>query len=161
MGARLDVLRAELLLTRNDLLATIATLAADDLARPTHNGYADVHDTLAHLASAESGRLLLTRACLLLYPLSVPHFVINGVNGFNVGMKKRRSIEALKRDLEAGRVKTWRWLDRLRERDLDRRLNDPIYGRRTLAEVIRLGHAGHERAHLDEIRRALNYLPKP
>ncbi len=155
MSARLDALRFDLSATRDDLLARIDALTPSDLSRPTHNGYADVHDTLAHLASAESGRLLLTKTCLLVYPLSVPQFVINLVNTFNVGVKKRKSLEALKRDLESGRKQVWQWLDRLREADLDRQVNDPIHGRRTLAEVIRLGHAGHERGHLEEITRAL------
>jgi len=155
MSARFDALRFDLLATGDDLLALIDALAPGDLSRPTRNGYVDVHDTLAHLAGAESGRILLTRACLLIYPLSVPQFAIDLVNGLNVGAKKRKSIEALKRDLESGREQVWRWLDRLRDADLDRRVwRDPIHGRRTLEEVIRLGHAGHERGHLEEIRRA-------
>jgi len=157
MSARLDTLRLDLLATRDDLLALIDALAPGDLSRPTRNGYRDVHDTLAHLASAESGRLLLTQTCLLIYPLTVPQFVINLVNALNVGAKKRKSIEALKRDLESGRAQVWRWLGRLREADLDRRVNDPIHGRRMLGDVIRLGHAGHERGHIEEIRRALSH----
>ncbi len=155
MSARRDALRFDLLAARDDLLALVDTLPPDALSRPTHNGYADVHDTLAHLASAESGRILLTRACLLIYPLSVPRIVINLVNGFNVGMAKRKSIEGLKRDLQAGHSQTLRWLDTLRDVDLDRKVNDPLHGQRTLEEVIRLGHAGHERGHIEEIRRAL------
>jgi len=150
-----DALRFDLLATRDDLLALIDALTLADLTRPTHNGYRDVHDTLAHLASAERGRILLTRVCLLINPLSVPRFVIHLVNGVNVNAKKRRVIEDLKRDLQAGRVPVLRWLDSLRGSDLDRRLNDPIHGRRTLEEVIRLGFAGHERDHTDEIKRAL------
>jgi len=156
MSARRDALRFELMASRDETLALIDGLTPGHLSGPTHNGYADVHDTLAHLASAEGGRILLTRACLLLYPMSIPGIIINWVNAFNVGVKKRKTIEGLKRDLQAGREHVWRWLDRLHDADLDRRLNDPIHGRQALSDVIRLGFAGHERGHLDEIRRALS-----
>lgn len=155
MSVKRDALRFELLATRDDLLTLIDALAPADLTHPTHNGYRDVHDTLAHLASAERGRILLTRVCLLIHPLSVPRFVIHLVNGVNVSAKKRRTIGDLKRDLQAGRIQVLRWLDSLHDNDLDRRLNDPMHGRRTLEEVIRLGFAGHERDHTDEIKRAL------
>ena len=100
MSARLDTLRLDLLATRDDLLALIDALAPGDLSRPTHNGYRDVHDTLAHLASAESGRILLTRACLLVYPLSVPLFVINLVNGF----KDRKSTRLNSSHIQKSRM---------------------------------------------------------
>lgn len=155
MSAKRDALRFDLLAARDDLLVLIDALAPADLSRPTHNGYADVHDTLAHLASAEKGRILLTRACLLISPLTIPRFVINLSNGLNVGARKRESIDDLKRGLQAGRDRVLRWLDSLSERDLERRLNDPIHGRRRLEDIIRLGFAGHERGHMDEIKRAL------
>lgn len=155
MNSRLDALRSDLAAAQAELLALIDALAPADLARPTGNGYADVHDTLAHLASADGGRILLTRACLRLYPLAVPRFVIHLVNRFNVGVKKRQSLAALRRDLEVGQARALRWVARLRDADLDRQLNDPFHGRRTLEEIIRVGHAGHTRGHADEIRRAL------
>ena len=155
MNSRLDALRSDLAAAHADLLTLIDALAPADLACPTGNGYADVHDTLAHLSSADGGRILLTRACLLIYPLAVPRFVIHLVNRFHVGSKKRHSLSSLKRDLEAGQAQTLRWVARLCDADLDRRLNDPFHGRRTLEEIIRVGHAGHTRGHAGEIRRAL------
>ena len=155
MDDRREIIRAELESARAEMLALIDSLRPADLDQPTHNGYSNVHATLAHLASAEAGRLLLTRVCRMITPLPLPTFFVDMFNALNVGARKRKSLDDFKRELEQSRAVTLRYLDHLSDAALARVVRDPIYGRLPLDQILILGHAGHARAHLAEIRQAL------
>jgi hypothetical protein len=149
-------IQAELDAAYAELLALIDSLRSQDLVTPTHNGYVDVHATLAHLASAEPGRLLLTRVCYLLTPLPLPMFFINIFNALQVGRHRRASLDDFKRELAYGHAVTQRYLERLSDTALARLVRDPVYGRIPLEQVFILGHAAHQRGHLDEIKKVLD-----
>lgn len=155
MDERRTKLSDRLAQSRQELLATLDELAADELAqRPVTDGWS-VQDVVAHLASAERGHQQVIVALLAGRDTHQPGFDLDAFNQAEVSARRSLPAAALLRELEASRTATLVLLETVASNDWERAGYHPGGFDTTVEGVFRV-IAIHEKRHVKEIRAALS-----
>lgn len=155
MDERKTKLSDRLTESRQDLLASIAGVAMDDLAQRAVNDGWSIQDMLAHLASAERGHQMVLKTLLAGQNPRQPGFDLDAFNEAEVSARRGRTAEAVFSELAASRAETLALLDEVSPDDWDRSGFHPG-GFDTNVEGVFRVIAIHERRHTKEIRIALS-----
>lgn len=154
MDERKTKLSDRLVQSRQELLAILSDLAADELARrPVNDGWS-VLDVVAHLASAERGHQQVIAGLLDGQDTRRPGFDLDAFNEAEVGARRGVSPDALLSELAVSRADTIALLGRVEPGDWERTGYHPGGFDTTVEGVFRV-IAIHERRHAKEIRAAL------
>ena len=147
--------RAELDAARRDLLALAAGVDPAAWERPSPNQDWTARDTLAHVVAAEEGMRARIERALAGDAALRPDFDLHRWNRRQVERRREQSAEALLSELAAGRDASLRLLDGLDDGRLEAPIEHPANREATVGWVFsRI--AEHQRAHADEIRRAIS-----
>lgn len=154
MEDRKKAIVADLTAAREGLLQLAGGLAAADWQRPAYAEGWTVRDILAHLTAAEPGNITIARRILNGEEGFVPEFDLNRWNARQVAKRQERTVPELLNDVAEARQETLHLLDSLTEEDLSKQ------GRRTTGEITTVEGvfyqiARHERAHTEDMRRAV------
>ncbi len=155
MDERKTKLSDRLIQSRQDLLASIAGIARDGLARRAVNDGWSIQDVLAHLASAERGHQMVIRALIAGQDPRQPGFDLDAFNEAEVGARRGMTSEAVFGELAASRAETLALLDSVGPDDWDKSGYHPGGFDTTVEGGFRV-IAIHEKRHAREIRLALS-----
>jgi uncharacterized protein (TIGR03083 family) len=157
MSQRKDRLRQELAASRAYLLSVAKHIAPDQALNSTENPAWNVHDLLAHLASAEGGLQATVQRFLAARELPEA-FDLSYWNARQVAKRSDQGVSELIDSLAASREDTLNLLASLTEEQLDVPGKHPAGFDTTVGGVFRV-IALHERTHGREIAAAIGLDP--
>lgn len=140
--------------SRTDLVALARSLSAAELQLATENPGWTVKDTLAHVASSESGLIAIAMRIVNKDTSARPGFDLHAHNQQQVEKRRDKTIEDLLAELRASREEALSTMASLTDEELSRE-GQFAGAPATAASVFgRIGH--HELEHGGQVRRAIS-----